>query len=113
MYAYLNGTDGRDDSLFGISSFVLYVNGTNIVTDININDGLWHYVCVAWTSQQGFYEVYMDGGLHQTGYNLSANSLIQGNGTLIVGQEQVTALLSTYLTTKKQTCKLETTFRIV
>lgn len=45
----------------------------------------------------------MDGVLHQTGYNLSANSMIQGNGTLIVGQEQVTAILPTYLTTQKKT----------
>lgn len=54
-----------------------------------INDGNWHFVCVAWMSAQGLYEVYVDGGLHHTGYNLSANSVIESNGTLIIGQEQV------------------------
>lgn len=69
--------------------FVIYINGTNIITDITINDGLWHFICFAWMSDAGFYEVYVDGVLHQTGFNFSTNHLIEGNGTLIIGQEQV------------------------
>lgn len=65
------------------------MNGSNIITDIIVNDGMWHFICVAWTSNEGFYEVYLDGGLYQTGFNLSTGSVIEANGTLIIGQEQV------------------------
>lgn len=50
---------------------------------------MWHFVCITWMSDNGFYEIYVDGTLRNTGYNLSTNSLIQSNGTLILGQEQV------------------------
>ena len=68
---------------------MLYINGNNIITDIMINDGHWHFLCIAWTSQNGLYEIHLDGKLHDTGYNLSSNSAIEGDGALIIGQEQV------------------------
>lgn len=84
-------TDGVDNmfTLTDYNGFVLYVNGSNIVTDVNINDGLWHFICVAWTRENGFYEVHVDGSLHNTGYNLSENSFIESNGVFVIGQEQV------------------------
>lgn len=86
-------TEGVDNmfTLTDYNGFVLYVNGSNIVTDVNINDGLWHFICVAWTRENGFYEVHVDGSLHNTGYNLSENSFIESNGVFVIGQEQVTA----------------------
>lgn len=87
-------TDGVDNmfTLTDYNGFVLYVNGSNIVTDVNINDGLWHFICAAWTRENGFYEIHVDGSLHQTGYNLSENSFIESNGLFVIGQEQVGSL---------------------
>ncbi|XP_037922099.1 sushi, von Willebrand factor type A, EGF and pentraxin domain-containing protein 1-like isoform X3 [Hermetia illucens] len=70
------------------NGFVLYVHGQHIVTDITINDGIWHFICVAWTSNNGYYEIYLDGKLLHAGLNLSANSVIEKGGILIIGQEQ-------------------------
>lgn len=58
------------------------------MTDIIINDGLWHFVCVTWSSHNGFYEIYLDGKLYINGMSLSAGSVIAGGGSLTIGQEQ-------------------------
>ncbi|XP_055587381.1 sushi, von Willebrand factor type A, EGF and pentraxin domain-containing protein 1-like [Uranotaenia lowii] len=70
------------------SGFVLYVNGDHIVTNVYINDGSWHFICLTWTSSRGLYEIYLDGELHTTGFNLSNGQTIQGNGLFVIGQEQ-------------------------
>lgn len=69
--------------------FVVYVSGNNVITDIQINDGRWHFICLSWSSEGGVYEIYVDGELRDTGFNLSPGALIEANGTLIIGQEQV------------------------
>lgn len=89
--AVLSYASSSSDNMFTFTDyngFVLYVNGNHIVTDITINDGLWHFICVTWTSLSGFYEVYLDGSLHQTGYNLSSGNFIESGGSLVLGQEQ-------------------------
>lgn len=58
------------------------------MTDIIINDGLWHFVCVTWSSSDGLYEIFLDGTLYVTGMNLSTGSSILGGGSLTIGQEQ-------------------------
>lgn len=68
---------------------MLYVHGKNIITDITLNDGDWHFICCTWTSLNGKYEIYIDGSLRDTGNNLSADLLVEANGTVVVGQEQV------------------------
>lgn len=70
----------------------MYVNGKNIITDITLNDGEWHFICVTWTSVAGKYEIYIDGSLRDSGSNLSTDLFIEANGTVIVGQEQVGAM---------------------
>lgn len=40
-------------------------------------------------SLNGKYEIYIDGHLRDSGNDLSADMLIEANGTVIVGQEQV------------------------
>lgn len=39
--------------------------------------------------ENGYYEIYLDGRLVSSGVDLNANGEIQGNGLLIIGQEQV------------------------
>ncbi|XP_058442915.1 sushi, von Willebrand factor type A, EGF and pentraxin domain-containing protein 1-like isoform X2 [Malaya genurostris] len=70
------------------SGFVLYIAGQYVVTNVFINDGKWHFICVSWTNQKGLYEIYLDGDLHTTGYNLSNEKVIEGDGLFIIGQEQ-------------------------
>lgn len=67
---------------------VLYVHGNNVITDVTINDGDWHFICATWTSHLGRYEIFIDGLLRDAGLDLSAGLMIEANGTIIVGQEQ-------------------------
>lgn len=79
-------------TIFHLSSIVLYVHGKNVITDITLNDGEWHFICATWTSTNGKYDIFIDGNLRDSGYNLSTNSVIEANGTIVVGQEQVSVL---------------------
>lgn len=66
-------------------SFVLYVNGERIVTDITANDGSWHSVCVMWHSSNGEWSIYIDGQLGDNGTGLASGTFIPGKeGTLAV-----------------------------
>lgn len=73
---------------------MLYVHGKNIITDITVNDGEWHFICAAWASSNGMYDIYVDGVLRDSGNSLSTNLSIEANGTIIVGQEQVSVFTS-------------------
>lgn len=58
---------------------MVYVNGEKQVTDVRANDGMWHLVCVTWTSVGGTWAIYLDGNLADNGTDL-------GNGTSIEGE---------------------------
>jgi hypothetical protein len=64
-------------------SFVLYVNGKYVITDIVANDGLWHHTCVSWSSLTGSYFIYIDGSLKVSGSGLSAGQSLPANGVLV------------------------------
>ncbi|XP_053687129.1 sushi, von Willebrand factor type A, EGF and pentraxin domain-containing protein 1-like [Sabethes cyaneus] len=70
------------------SGFVLYIAGQYVVTNVYINDGMWHFICLTWTNQRGIYEIFLDGELQTTGYDLSSGKTIEANGLFVVGQEQ-------------------------
>lgn len=99
-------TESSDNmlTLTDYNGFVLYVRGRNVVTDITLNDGEWHFVCVNWQSVGGSYEIFIDGRLSDSGTNLSAGEVIEANGTLIIGQEQVR--LSTFHSSIRETWSL-------
>lgn len=65
------------------------MHGKNVITDITVNDGEWHFICATWASSNGRYDIYIDGVLRDAGNGLSTNLSIEANGTIIVGQEQV------------------------
>ncbi|KAG7203366.1 hypothetical protein KM043_013441 [Ampulex compressa] len=75
-------------TLTDYNGFVLYINGQKAVTDIKVNDGRWHFLCLTWESKTGSWEVHIDGFLRDNGTNLAKGSVIQGNGSLVLGQEQ-------------------------
>ena len=55
---------------------------------IAVNYGMWHHVCVTWTSDGGTYQIYRDGGLAFTQSGYSANKILRGGGKLVLGQKQ-------------------------
>lgn len=66
---------------FQISSFfrlVLYINNNNVITDIVLNDGYWHHLCVTWRSLNGSYAFFVDGKLAQNGTNFCRGQTIDG-----------------------------------
>ncbi|XP_062536901.1 sushi, von Willebrand factor type A, EGF and pentraxin domain-containing protein 1-like [Armigeres subalbatus] len=70
------------------SGFVLYVAGEHVITNVHINDGKWHFICLTWSSSRGLYEIFLDGKLHTTGYGLSSDKTIEAHGLFVIGQEQ-------------------------
>ncbi|MGH0118848.1 UNVERIFIED_CONTAM: hypothetical protein FKN15_001195 [Acipenser sinensis] len=54
------------------------------------NDGLWHFVCVSWTRDDGRWAIYMDGSVVGSGDKLFPSNDIGQNGVFIIGQEQDT-----------------------
>ncbi|XP_032687514.1 sushi, von Willebrand factor type A, EGF and pentraxin domain-containing protein 1-like isoform X2 [Odontomachus brunneus] len=75
-------------TLTDYNGFVLYVNAEKIVTDIKVNDGYWHFLCVTWESESGSWRVFIDGILKDSGVNLARGTVIRANGSLVIGQEQ-------------------------
>ncbi|XP_076181652.1 sushi, von Willebrand factor type A, EGF and pentraxin domain-containing protein 1 isoform X2 [Ptiloglossa arizonensis] len=79
------------DNAFTLTDYnglVIYINGQKVVTDIKVNDGYWHFVCVTWESENGSWNAFMDGFLRDNGTRLARRTIVQGNGTLVIGQEQ-------------------------
>lgn len=70
-------------------SLAVFINGESVSTGITLTDNIWHFVCVTWMSKDGYYEIYLDGYLKTLGKDLSPGGSIEGNGTLVIGQEQV------------------------
>ncbi|KAH1026828.1 hypothetical protein HUJ05_000441 [Dendroctonus ponderosae] len=79
------------DNAFTLTDYtgiVFYVNKQYVVTDVLLNDGHWHHICVSWRSSGGTYQMYLDGELAKNGSDLAAYSEIGAHGYLIIGQEQ-------------------------
>lgn len=58
---------------------MIYINGQKVVTDIKVNDGLWHFVCITWESGSGSWNVFVDGHLRDNGTRLARGFSIQGD----------------------------------
>lgn len=75
-------------------SVVLYVSGRYVVTDIEANDGFWHFICVTWESKEGRWAVFLDGSLFSNGTLLSKDSVIPGGGKLVShGKHNISIIL--------------------
>ncbi|KAL3867863.1 hypothetical protein ACJMK2_040709 [Sinanodonta woodiana] len=82
--------DGIDNAftLTDYDGFAFYVNGAKVSTSVKANDGLWHHICVIWSSERGTWKIYMDGGPLDDGHDLANGQTIKGGGEFIIGQEQ-------------------------
>ncbi len=56
---------------------------------LEVRDGRWHHICISWTTRDGQWDAYQDGGKLGTGDNLAAWHPIKPGGVIILGQEQV------------------------
>nr|XP_040233470.2 sushi, von Willebrand factor type A, EGF and pentraxin domain-containing protein 1-like [Anopheles coluzzii] len=88
LLSYATATVDNAFTLTDYSGLVLYVNGAHVVTNISLNDGEWHFVCVSWTSAGGRYALYVDGERSAYGSRLSEGAPIQSGGLYVFGQEQ-------------------------
>ncbi len=68
--------------------FVLSVKGQKVVTDITANDGTWTFLCAAWKSRLGLWAIFVNGQLIDSGNRLAENEVLEGEGVLVLGQEQ-------------------------
>ncbi|XP_076749113.1 sushi, von Willebrand factor type A, EGF and pentraxin domain-containing protein 1 [Xylocopa sonorina] len=79
------------DNAFTLTDYnglVIYLNGQEVITDIKVNDGHWHFVCFTWEAENGSWKIFIDGVLRDIGIHLAKGTPIGGNGTLVIGQEQ-------------------------
>lgn len=64
--------------LTSLRRFVLYINGQRVVTDVKVNDGYWHFLCVTWENGYGTWRVFVDGILKDSGTRLAQGVVVQG-----------------------------------
>lgn len=89
VFSYATDANPNTFTLTDYSGFVIYINGVQKVTDVTSNDGLWHLVCITWSSSpDGLWSIYSDGELRSRGNGLATNTTISPRGTVILGQEQ-------------------------
>lgn len=88
VFSYATQNQDNAITLTDYNGFVFYINGFNVVTDISLNDGYWHFICATWQSVNGSWKIYVDGILKAGGQQLATNTVILGNGSVVIGQEQ-------------------------
>ncbi|KAM4651830.1 neuronal pentraxin receptor [Discoglossus pictus] len=75
---------------WGHNPMELLINDKVTQLPISLKDGMWHHVCVSWTTRDGMWTAYQDGKKKGSNENLSAWHPIKPNGVIIFGQEQDT-----------------------
>ena len=68
--------------------FFQFFSGQKVVTDITANDGTWTFLCALWRSLQGFWAIFVNGQLMDSGRHLAENLQVSSGGVLVLGQEQ-------------------------
>ncbi|XP_036616717.1 neuronal pentraxin receptor [Trichosurus vulpecula] len=68
----------------------LLINDKVAQLPLNLKDGRWHHICIAWTTRDGLWSAYQDGQLRGSSDNLAAWHPIKPHGVIILGQEQDT-----------------------
>ncbi|KAL0279548.1 UNVERIFIED_CONTAM: hypothetical protein PYX00_001077 [Menopon gallinae] len=88
LFSYAVKDDDNSFTITDYNGFVLYVRKERVVTDIIANDGHWHFICITWESEEGRWEIYLDGKMKGNGTGLAVKKPIPGRGRFIIGQEQ-------------------------
>ena len=61
------------------------INGETARTDLVLNDGRWHHLCVTWQSAGGEWSLYINGTKIIEGARLAVDTFIEGGGYLVIG----------------------------
>uniref|UniRef100_F7B4Q8 Neuronal pentraxin receptor n=1 Tax=Ornithorhynchus anatinus TaxID=9258 RepID=F7B4Q8_ORNAN len=75
---------------WGHNPMELLINDKVAQLPLNLKDGTWHHICVAWTTRDGLWSAYQDGELRGSSENLAAWHPIKPHGIMVLGQEQDT-----------------------
>ncbi|XP_028989563.1 neuronal pentraxin-2b [Betta splendens] len=73
---------------WGNNPIELLINDKVAQLPLEVRDGRWHHICIAWTTRDGQWEAYQDGDRLGGGDNLAAWHPIKPGGVIILGQEQ-------------------------
>ncbi|KAK1881515.1 Neuronal pentraxin-2 [Dissostichus eleginoides] len=73
---------------WGNNPIELLINDKVAQLPLEVRDGKWHHICIAWTTRDGQWDAYQDGGKLGSGDNLAAWHPIKPGGVIILGQEQ-------------------------
>ncbi|XP_069760688.1 pentraxin-4 isoform X2 [Narcine bancroftii] len=79
---------GRNTSKQSTIHFVIGDPAFRELPVVQLLDGLWHHVCIIWSSFEGKYWYYIDRRLISAGSKFQKGYEIPAGGTLIIGQEQ-------------------------
>ncbi|XP_070546514.1 neuronal pentraxin-1-like [Ptychodera flava] len=74
--------------MYRTSGLYIFVKGKSKSTDLKVNDGQWHHVCVTWSSNGGNWMYYDNGAPYTSGSGLQSGKCITGGGSIMLGQEQ-------------------------
>ncbi|XP_077978220.1 uncharacterized protein LOC144433736 [Glandiceps talaboti] len=89
LFSYVVNNRDEEFRLSNTGNLVFSVKGKRgDDTNIAINDGMWHHVCVTWSSDKGDWELYVDGTLIASDDKLSKGKTIRPGGTLALGRKQ-------------------------
>uniref|UniRef100_K7F9E6 Neuronal pentraxin receptor n=1 Tax=Pelodiscus sinensis TaxID=13735 RepID=K7F9E6_PELSI len=75
---------------WGHNPMELLINDKVAQLPLNLKDGTWHHICIAWTTRDGVWWAYEDGEQRGSSENLAAWHPIKPHGVIILGQEQDT-----------------------
>uniref|UniRef100_A0A7M4FN07 Neuronal pentraxin receptor n=1 Tax=Crocodylus porosus TaxID=8502 RepID=A0A7M4FN07_CROPO len=75
---------------WGHNPMELLINDKVAQLPLNLKDGTWHHICIAWTTRDGMWMAYQDGEQRGSSENLAAWHPIRPQGVIILGQEQDT-----------------------
>ncbi|CAM4460612.1 unnamed protein product [Lepidochelys olivacea] len=75
---------------WGHNPMELLINDKVAQLPLNLKDGKWHHICIAWTTRDGVWWAYEDGEQRGSSESLAAWHPIKPHGVIILGQEQDT-----------------------
>ncbi|XP_077982203.1 sushi, von Willebrand factor type A, EGF and pentraxin domain-containing protein 1-like [Glandiceps talaboti] len=80
-------------ALYDYADLKLVIHGVTLSTEVSINDGTWHHICVTWRSADGACQVFKDGDRKDTASrkkrtdgHFQQGRIISKSGTLTCGQ---------------------------
>ncbi|KAI0227208.1 hypothetical protein LSAT2_022348 [Lamellibrachia satsuma] len=85
---WLTTSDVNVFTLYDYGGLRMSINGEIARTDLVLNDGRWHHLCVTWQGAGGEWSLYINGSKVIEGAALGNDTIIEGGGYLVIGQYQ-------------------------